>query len=472
MDDSLSARILPTCPANVSEILRYAWNHDLAALKPLLSVPGRASVQEPTTGETPLHAAIRSCAPGNGSGNNHGTEPTAGAARTESGATETKAAKDVVYELFMSGAIWNDVDSNNETPGCLADRLGLRELYQLCVEAGVRAELLFGLLDGYEELSSAGEEEEEEVGHVGGEAGEGEGDAGATDQKDPNVAAAAAAAAAAAEPEDIIVDSDPDRAFVPPKPSGPGSGADVNSEEYLRSELTYDDGKLVDASQNGVMMAWETSIMRASVDALLPPGPDGPAAGKRILNVGFGMGIVDGMFAETRPAKHHIIEAHPAVLTHLQTSPESKFGEAWEASGPAEGAYKVHAGKWQEVLPRLLEQGELYDAIYFDTFGEDYGQLRTFFTEHVPGVLDEGGVFGFFNGLGADRKICYDVYTKVVEMHLSDAGMDVEWQELGVDMAGAGLQEEGKGQWQGVRRRYWTLDSKLSPVGTVWKGEV
>lgn len=77
-------------------------------------------------------------------------------------------------------------------------------------------------------------------------------------------------------------------------------------------------------------------------------------------------------------------------------------------------------------------------------------------------MLDEGGVFGFFNGLGADRKICYDVYTKVVEMHLSDAGMDVEWQELPVDMA-AGLQEEGKGQWQGVRRRYWTLDSK-SPI--------
>lgn len=358
MDDSLSARILPTCPANVSEILRHAWNHDLAALKPLLSVPGRASVQEPTTGETPLHAAIRSCAPGNNHGAEAEAEAGAGAAggstKTETEATnaETKAARDVVHELFMSGAIWNDVDSNNETPGCLADRLGLRELYQLCIEAGVRAELLFGLFDGYEELSSAGDEEEEEA---EGEAGEEEGDN--TDHNDPNVAAAAAAAA---EPEDIIVDSDPDRAFVPPTPSsgfvGSGGGAaDVNSDEYLRSELTYDDGKLVDASQNGVMMAWETSIMRASVDALLPPGPG--AAGKRILNVGFGMGIVDGMFAETRPAKHHIIEAHPAVLEHIKTSPECKFGKGWEASGPAEGAYKVHAGKWQEVSSQVLSPG-------------------------------------------------------------------------------------------------------------------
>ncbi|RYP79884.1 hypothetical protein DL769_002717 [Monosporascus sp. CRB-8-3] len=440
-DDSLEARIRPTCPANVSEILRRAWAHDLAALKPLLAVPGRASVQEPTTGETPLHAAVRACAPGNRSSSGKPATTTTG--EDDADAEEVKKAKDVVYELFMSGAIWNDVDSNNETPGCLADRLGLRDLYQLCLEAGVRAELLFGLLEGYEELESddsdeimeEGEEEGEEK--VGGGAGAEDGDV-------------------EAEPEDIIVDSDPDRAFVPPQPAG---GPDVKSDEYLRSELTYDKSKLVDSSQNGVMMAWETSIMRASVKALLP----GLAVGRRILNIGFGMGIIDGMFAETRPSKHHIIEAHPAVLEYVD-GPECKFGKEWEASGPTEGAYKVHAGKWQEVVPKLLEQGEMYDAIYFDTFGEDYSQLRMFFTEYVPGLLDDGGVFGFFNGLGADRKICYDVYTKVVEMHLSDAGMDVEWQELDVDMSG--LQEEGKGEWQGVRRRYWTLDKYRLPTCT------
>lgn len=76
----------------------------------------------------------------------------------------------------------------------------------------------------------------------------------------------------------------------------------------------------------------------------------------------------------------------------------------------------------------------------------------------MPGLLEEEGRFGFFNGLGADRQICYDVYTKVVEMHLSDAGLDVEWQEMDVDMKG--LDEEGKGEWEGVKRRYWTLSSK------------
>lgn len=234
----------------------------------------------------------------------------------------------------------------------------------------------------------------------------------------------------------------------------------MTSAAYLRANLTYTDGKLVDDEQNGVMMAWETSIMRASVDALLP----GLLAGKRILNVGFGMGIIDTIFRNTQPSRHHIIEAHPEVLKHVETSSDCKFGKDWESSGSADGAYKIHAGKWQEVVPQLLEQGELYDAIYFDTFGEDYGQLRMFFTEYVPALLDEGGIFGFFNGLGADRKVCYDVYTKVVEMHLTDAGLDIEWNELDVDMEGLG--EEGKGEWQGVKRRYWTLDSKSFSAGS------
>ena len=88
-----------------------------------------------------------------------------------------------------------------------------------------------------------------------------------------------------------------------------------------------------------------------------------------------------------------------------------------------------------------------------------YKDLKELFTEHVIGLLDSKGLFGFYNGLGADRQICYDVYTKVVEMHLTDAGLDIEWNELDVDMKG--LEEEGKGEWDGVKRRYWTLDSKL-----------
>lgn len=428
--DALEARIPATCPSSIAQILTHAWNHDLASLRPLLDVPGRASVQDPTTGETPLHAAIRA----------------------PSKNDDASAAKAVLEELFFSGAIWNDVDSNDETPGDVAARLGRTELYQMCVEAGVRAELLFGLLEGYEEI----EDEDDEMDDVEAEAEE-NGDADGDEA--PELVSADPQADSEQqqqeeqEEETEIVDSNPDRAFAPAKPVT--AEDQVSSDEYLRSNLTYSNGKLVDSSLNGVMMAWETEIMKASVETLLPGG----AAGKKILNIGFGMGIIDTMFAETRPSRHHIIEAHPEVMAYIN-GPDCKFGKAWEASEPSEGAFKVHEGRWQDVAAKLLESGETYDAIYFDTFGEDYSQLRNFFTESVPGLLEEDGRFGFFNGLGADRQVCYDVYTKVVEMHLSDAGMDVEWQEMDVDMKD--LNEEGKGDWEGVKRRYWTLKSKSS----------
>jgi len=80
----------------------------------------------------------------------------------------------------------------------------------------------------------------------------------------------------------------------------------------------------------------------------------------------------------------------------------------------------------------------------------------------VVGLLDPEGKFGFFNGLGADRRVCYDVYCRVVELDLCEAGMDVDWVEVDVEELGA----EGEGEWKGVKRRYWTLDKYRLPVCT------
>ncbi|KAL6403368.1 arginine N-methyltransferase 2 [Ilyonectria robusta] len=413
IDDSMPTRISSDCPDDTRQVLFHAWGHDRDGLKALLRTQGKANAQDPKTGETPLHAAIRAC--GLASPDDDGEED---------GCVEE--AREVIQDLFLFGAIWNDVDSNNETPGCVALRLGRKSLYNLCVDAGVRAELLFAIMGDYEELSSGEEDGDEDM------------EQDATEET--------ANAEAGADDVAVVVD---EPKFVPPD----ANEKTVTSEEYLKSKLTYDEAKLVDSDLNGVMMAWETDIMRRSVAAMIPDS----APGKRVLNIGFGMGIIDGMLADLKPARHHIIEAHPSVLEHL-SQPDSKFGPEWEKSGPEEGAFKVHQGKWQDVLPQLLADGEVYDAIYFDTFGEDYSQLRMFFTEYVVGVMDEAGRFSFFNGLGADRKICYDVYTKVVEMQCADAGLDVEWEESDVDMAG--LDQAGKGEWEGVRRRYWTLDSE------------
>jgi type IV protein arginine methyltransferase len=106
----------------------------------------------------------------------------------------------------------------------------------------------------------------------------------------------------------------------------------------------------------------------------------------------------------------------------------------------------VHAGSWQDVVPRLLAAGEVFDVIYFDTFGE-----------YVVELLDQLGRFGFFNGLGADRRVCYDVYCRVVKLDLCDAGLDVD-----VDLKGQGLEKEGEGAWEGVKRRNWTQETSVT----------
>ncbi|KAA8902913.1 S-adenosyl-L-methionine-dependent methyltransferase [Sphaerosporella brunnea] len=375
-------------PADVPDeattsLLSAAASHDLARLTLLLKTHP-ATLQHPITLTTPLHAAVASLSP-------------------SASDTEVTAAEDTVRLLLQNGAIWNDLDANGETPGCVAWRLGgsVKELYELLVEAGVRAELLMGRLGGgWDALASDSESEAED--------GE----------------------------------------------------KDVTSSQYLDSSLHYDDAKLLDADDNGVMMAWEAKIMQRSVAELLPTG----ATGKRVLNVGFGMGIVDSafqerlreMWGEDEDVRHTIVEAHPDVLKKLRQ-------DGWYEKRGVE----VLEGRWQEVFPYpknptpnkqltrqalapIIAAGTTFDAIYFDTFAEEYTALKEFFTEYVLALLSpDGGRFSFFHGLGADRRVSWDVYTRVVELDLLEAGLDTIWTDVEIE-----LPEQ---TWTGVRRRYWDV---------------
>ncbi|KAK8206538.1 Arginine N-methyltransferase 2 [Zalaria obscura] len=412
------------------EILLAATNHDIPTLRTLLRSPtGSANVQDPDTGFTPLHAAISACEPDEEASDPQETngegDAVHGAALDEDGAVQT------VKFLFENGAIWNDLGFQDETPGCLALRLGLRKVYDVVVEAGVRAELLLARMDEFELLMGGDDEEDEdEGGEVEGfevvQAEDGEELGQAT--LEPNG-------------DGVKEDGDEVPQLVEVSADGVEETLDVNSADYLASALTFKDDRLLDADKNGVMMAWETDIMQKTADLLAPE------EGLRVLNVGHGMGIVDGIFQSKNPGTHHIIEAHPAVIQRMKE-------EGWDKKP----GVTVHEGRWQDIVPKLVEQNEVFDAIYFDTFAEDYAALKEFFSEYVIGLLDQEGRFGFFNGLGADRQVCYDVYTKVVEMDLFEAGLDTEFQEIAIP----DLQE--KGEWEGVRRKYWALDTYRMPT--------
>ncbi|KAF2457478.1 putative arginine N-methyltransferase [Lineolata rhizophorae] len=443
-------------------ILLAAANHDVRALRALLSNrAGSANVQDPETGATPLHAAIAACEPdaegddtatagaasANGAAAN-GVTHVNGAGGDAATVTAEEAGKESEREKLMEeagktvklllqhGAIWNDLDANGETPGCIARRLGLKELYDLMVDAGVRAELLLGRLDEYQPLGDGdGEGDEDDAGEDENEGRVAEG--GDAEQAQGTVESGNATVASAQEPS-----QDQSQQNL--------TNSDVNNAKYLASNLTFTADRLLDADANGVMMSWETNLMSRSAELLTP------TEGLRILNVGHGMSIIDTEFQKRKPSMHHIVEAHPAVLERMKR-------DGWyEKPGIV-----VHEGRWQDVVPQLVEENVMFDAIYFDTFAEDYRELREFFSEYVIGLLDpvggkdgEGGKFGFFNGLGADRQICYDIYSKIVELDIYEAGLDIEWEDVKIGDLDA------SGEWSGVRRRYWIPDKYRLPTCT------
>ncbi|VDQ07086.1 unnamed protein product, partial [Trichobilharzia regenti] len=83
---------------------------------------------------------------------------------------------------------------------------------------------------------------------------------------------------------------------------------------YLASRLEYtEDGKcLVDTNtQLAVMMDWETPIMKKHAAWICHADVVDNKPPLNILNVGFGMGIVDTAIQKYSPHSHVIIEAHP-----------------------------------------------------------------------------------------------------------------------------------------------------------------
>ncbi|KAK8211785.1 S-adenosyl-L-methionine-dependent methyltransferase [Phyllosticta paracitricarpa] len=402
---------VPTTTAAVDDetlatqsLLLASSHHDVAALRDMLRTTP-ANVADPETGLTPLHAALLAFEDEDANEANEQPQPDK---------AELDKAAETVKLLLAHGAVWNDLDGRGETPGCVAARLGLTECYGLIVDAGVRAELLLARLDEYQVLSGGGDEESEDEEMV-------DGDANGVEVLEEE----------GFEASGVVVQQNGDEV----------ENKDVKSDAYLASDLTFTADRLLDADHNGVMMAWETSLMRRSAELLAPK------AGLRVLNVGHGMGIVDGIFQEKQPAAHHIIEAHPAVVQRMRE-------QGWDKKP----GVVIHEGRWQDVVPKLVEQNGTFDAIYFDTFAEEYSALREFFSEYVIGLLEPEGRFGFFNGLGADRKVCYDVYTKIVEMDLFEAGFDTEWEEIPIPDLDA------NGEWEGVRRKYWVLDTYRLPT--------
>ncbi len=298
----------PNEDTRTQSILLAASHHDLEYLRTLLR-SGSANVQDAESGYTPLHAAIAACETRSDVRNNdvstngHSTNVTEDHNNiTPDPTADRDAAIKTVKLLLQNGAIWNDLDKNNETPGCLALRLGIKDLYDLMVDAGVRAEMLLSRLDEYEQLADDDDDDDDKADVTESsnqEGNEGEGQECAKPNR-----------------EEPVQDAH--------------STGESQNHLYLNSSLRFQDRRILDDDDNGVMMAWETDIMKRTANALAP------RPGLRILNIGHGMGIIDTFFQSNSPSSHHIVEAHPGVLARMRE-------EGWyEKPGVT-----IQEGRWQ-----------------------------------------------------------------------------------------------------------------------------
>lgn len=111
---------------------------------------------------------------------------------------------------------------------------------------------------------------------------------------------------------------------------------------------SFVEGKLVNQRGQSIMMDWEHPIMEKVADIMCSDG-------KKVLNIGFGMGIVDSYIQRHNPEKHVIIENNPVVKTKM-------VEDGWYEK---ENVHIIF-DKWQNVIETVGK----FDSIYLDTWND------------------------------------------------------------------------------------------------------
>jgi len=144
--------------------------------------------------------------------------------------------------------------------------------------------------------------------------------------------------------------------------------------DYLKEHLTFFDNKIIDEEGGCVMMNWETDWMKRSAEIICRRGGD-------ILNIGFGLGIVDTYIQSHNPNSHTIIEAHPDIYSKM-------LEDGWHKKPNV----RIIHSRWQDAT-NLLSQ---YDGIYFDTY-RDNG-FTDLLIPLVKKIMKPKGIFSYWEG--------------------------------------------------------------------------
>ena len=130
--------------------------------------------------------------------------------------------------------------------------------------------------------------------------------------------------------------------------------------------------------KQSIMHEWERPIMKE--DAKLVT-----SLGGNVLNVGHGMGIIDGYIKDSNIEEHTIVEIHPQIAERARNS----------------GYSDVYEGDWIDFVDECIKSNRKFTGIYFDTFCFDGRPDWELFTKKVDSILEPGGIFVYLNGMAA-----------------------------------------------------------------------
>lgn len=174
-------------------------------------------------------------------------------------------------------------------------------------------------------------------------------------------------------------------------------------KSYVNRKLTFtNEGRLLDEDGKSIMMDWEKPIMEFQAEHISKNGGD-------ILNIGYGMGLIDEEIQKKQIKSHTIIEIHPDVQNKMK-----------EVGWHTKNNVKLLFGDWKDFLNDLPK----FDGIYFDTW-DDRDLLLLI--KNLKKILKPNGVMTFFNNPKDDELgIGYPNYLK----ELIEKDFNVEFQDL------------------------------------------
>lgn len=128
------------------------------------------------------------------------------------------------------------------------------------------------------------------------------------------------------------------------------------TDEKPEIEITEDGESILRIFGLEVMSDFQKPYMKELAKNVTLHGGD-------ILNIGFGLGIVDSYIEEKRSTRdigeHHIVELNEGVV---------EMAKKWREEQPHKDKIFIHQGNWEDVLPELSKQGFVFDGVVYDGY--------------------------------------------------------------------------------------------------------